>query len=157
MKRTVSRRQLLATLGISATAGCASVNPFSEEGGIQLGSIVVSNEDSVERTVWMFLERDGQPKYTGSVVVEPDEIAEIDPKWSSEPATYQLYWVADGLEEVSYPTFDADTEIFPEWESPEVGECAIIFIQVVESPQFTRAYLTSIDYENLRGHARCGR
>ncbi|QRV14993.1 hypothetical protein JMJ58_19105 [Haloterrigena salifodinae] len=121
----VSRRHILAGLGIASLGGC--LERFTSNSGIQLGSLRVANTADKPHTVDLVLERDGSRVYNELVEVDPDNHVWIDPTWSSEPAEYDLYYTVSGSDEVSIAELtDAPDDID--------GECVVADLWTVMSP-----------------------
>ncbi|ELY97883.1 hypothetical protein [Natrialba asiatica] len=131
-----SRRCVLASIGTALTAGCT--DRFAADSGIKLGSLRVANPADRAHTVDLWLERDGQGVYDGSVEVAPDEDVWIDPTWSSEPAEYDLYYTVSDSDEVSVSRLhEIDTDIN--------GECSVGDLWTIKGSNRSGVSLRSVD------------
>lgn len=93
----ISRRHLLAGVGISTTAGCLSQLPLLSENGIRLGSLGIYNRTDESWTISIRLERTGSVVYENTHEVTPEnEPVIVPPDWSSEPAEYTLLFHVNG-------------------------------------------------------------
>lgn len=122
----VTRRRVLAALGISATGGCMGRFSAGSESGIRLGSLRIANTTDDPRTVDIRIERSGETVYHDTSDVPGTEEVWIEPTWSSEPATYDLYYVLSGTNELQVGRItdlhEEDTE----------GECVFADLWIVD-------------------------
>ncbi|WP_226042794.1 hypothetical protein [Natrinema sp. DC36] len=105
----ISRRHMVAALGLSLLAGCTDAVSLKSdsETGIPLGSLFVHNPSEESQSVQLQLKRANEIVYEGTVeAAEGYEI--IDPSWSTEPAEYTLLYATD--ESIGSASIPADFE-----------------------------------------------
>ncbi|MDJ1432625.1 hypothetical protein [Halostagnicola sp. A-GB9-2] len=100
----LSRRCVLATIGISTLSGCSDSLPFSSDSGIRMGNMLVDNLTEDSQSIQLQLSRDGEQVYDNTVEVDANTYEIVDSSWSTEPAEYSLlYATAEELERISIP------------------------------------------------------
>jgi hypothetical protein len=114
----ISRRHALATLGISASAGCLGNIPFPSESGIRLGSIGVFNGYEPQ-TIDLELVREGEVVFEDTLELDTDDQRIIDPSWSTEPAEYTFSY-SNGFEE--------EKSLTAEYHSARTDECNFLWL-----------------------------
>ncbi|GAB3033723.1 hypothetical protein GCM10025298_23410 [Natronobiforma cellulositropha] len=104
----ITRRHLLAVIGITPAAGCIDSLPVGST-GVPLGSILISNATDEPQSVRLQLQRADESVYDDTIEVSENEYEIIDPTWSSEPSRYRLECTTDDeSRELSLPE---DTEV----------------------------------------------
>lgn len=126
MKRRSYLTSLAAAGSLTAVAGCVNVLSGSDS-GIRLGSLRIANTTEDTRTVDLRIERNNESVYRGTSEIPGNDEVWIDPTWSSEPATYDFYYVLSGLDELQIKQL---TE--PDEEDPE-GECLFADLWIVDT------------------------
>mgnify|MGYP006896981682 CR=1 FL=1 len=95
----VSRRDVLRIGGVAATTGIAGCGIMQgNSGDAKLGKISINNECNEEKTLMVYIERDGEPAFTSSYSVSANSEYQpsIPNSWKTEPAEYTI---VAGLEE----------------------------------------------------------
>lgn len=125
----IPRRQVLAAIGLLATGGClAQLSPGSES-GIQLGNLRIANTTDDSRTVDARIERNSDTVYHDTTEIPGNDEVWIEPTWSSDPATYDFYYVISGLDEVQHG------RLADEHDEETDGECMFADLWIVDGSE----------------------
>ena len=101
MKRQpLTRRHALMAIGLSALGGCVGQLTEEDEEGIPLGSVRIANTTGDPRTVDLRIERNNESVYHDISEVPGNDEVWIAPTWSVERASYDIYVVISGIEDL---------------------------------------------------------
>ena len=104
-KSPITRRQILATVGTSLTAGCAELPSSDPERGVRIGSVFVGNGYEEPISVQLQLHRNDEIVYDEIVEIDEDSREVIDPSWETNPAEFTLLYASETeLGEVEFTT-----------------------------------------------------
>lgn len=90
---SVSRRQVLGAVALSATAGCTA---FDSESGIQVGNIIIGNWQEEPVTITVRLDRQESTVFEEALEIEGDGEELIEQSWDADPAEYTVMYSTEG-------------------------------------------------------------
>ena len=102
-----TRRRVLATGGALLTAGCAGLSLSAGDPGLDIGSIVYTNNLDEQRTVHLRLRREDDDADNGFEVVYDERVTlgakaldVVPADWTANPSAYTLLYATDGALEL---------------------------------------------------------
>ncbi|UTF52427.1 hypothetical protein [Natronosalvus rutilus] len=90
---SVSRRQVLGTVALSATAGCTA---FGSKSGIRVGNIIIGNWKNEPVTITVRLDREGSTVFQEALEIEGDDEALVEQSWDGGLAEYTVMFSTEG-------------------------------------------------------------
>jgi hypothetical protein len=133
-----SRRSVLATIGVAATAGCLNRLPGIGDRGFRLGEIWVTNGHEEPRKLSLVVERDGETVYDDVLelgTTPGENKVEVEPTWPAEPARYVLTYGRPGRKTTT-------AELTAEDDESEDGGCMFVHVSfhpAVPTPGYSMA------------------
>ncbi len=92
----IARREVLAAIGVTATAGCTSSIPGFSTDEVVLGSVRVANESSETAEIILRVETSEASLFEDTVEVDSMEREMIDEEWPSEATEYTITYAGEG-------------------------------------------------------------
>ena len=134
----MDRRSLLITLAtVGSGAGCVGrLSPLTNA-GFPLGSVHLWNTTDNSRSIDLRIYRDADSVYSDKTEINPHEEILIQPTWPSQPASYQLYCVVDGTDELQ--VFNLSDRHSTD------GDCNVFSIQIRDHNRFITTEILSVD------------
>lgn len=102
---SVSRRQLLGTISVSALAGCMAADSESK---VQVGNVFIGNWQSEPVTLLLRLDRAETTVYEDSIEVDSEGYELIEQSWDSDPAEYQILYSSPSEEQIHHLSLPDD-------------------------------------------------
>lgn len=141
----ITRRHVLAAIGISALGGCVDQFSSGSESGIRLGSIRIANLTGEPCTVDLLMERNNETVHHETYELPAEDHVWIEPTWSSKPATYDFYYTLSGvndlklgrLSDLHVEETDGDCMFADLWISEEFQDSFMVARDVAEEEEAT--------------------